>query len=63
MLEKGLDNESVQNKYIKTKIKLYHGKMNTNVQGNEIPEDGVRFSCFSIMSLYSVVKVGKKHYP
>ena len=43
--------------YIKTKVKLYDNKVNTNFQGKEIPKvfvfDYVRFCC----------NVGKKYYP
>ena len=36
LLEKAFDSELVYNKYIKSKIKLYNGKINTNFYGNKI---------------------------
>ena len=38
--KKGFDSELVYNeKYIKTKIKFYEGKINTNVHGNKVPKE------------------------
>ena len=40
LLKKSLDSEPVYNdKYIKTKIKIYNSRVNTNFHGNEMPED------------------------
>ena len=50
------------NKYIKAKINLYNGKKNTDFQNNKIEEEGVHYSCLSVMLLDSVLKVGKKYY-
>ena len=36
--------------------------MNIHFQGNKIPE-GVRCTCFSIILLDFVVRVGKRYYP
>ena len=32
-------------KYIKTKIKSYGDKINTNFQGNKIPKEGTSYKC------------------
>ena len=51
------DSEPVYNdKYIKTKITLYNGKINIKFFRNEIPEDGTRCACLSIILWDSVVK-------
>ena len=64
LLEKGFHSELVyDNKHIKTKINLYSGKINTNFQGNKIPEESVGCTCFSITLLDSIVRVGKRYYP
>ena len=49
--------------YIKTKVKMYDNKVNTNFQGKEIPKGDASYKCLSLVMLDSVVKVGKKYYP
>ena len=61
-----LDSEPVYgdtDSYIKTKIKKYDNKVNTNFQGKEVPKEGSSYKCLSLIMLDSVVKVGKKFYP
>ena len=36
-------------KYIKTKIKMYEDRVNTNFQGKEIPKEDVSYKCFSYL--------------
>ena len=50
-------------KYIKTKIKLYSGNVNTNFQGKKLSKEKVPSKYLSIIMLDSVVKVKKKYYP
>ena len=54
-------------KYIKTKIKLYGDRVNTNFQGKKEPKENASFECFSLIMLDSVIRVNKifiilKHY-
>ena len=49
-------------KYIKTKIKTYGDRVNTNFQGQETPKETATYKCISLM-LDSVIKVNKKYYP
>ena len=49
-------------KYIKTKIKVYAGSMITNFQSNKMPKEKAPCKCLSIIMLDSVIK-GKKSYP
>ena len=51
------DNE----KYIKTKIKIYSGCVNTNFQGKKCQK--VPYKSLSIIMLDSVIKAKKKYYP
>ena len=51
------------NKYIKTKIKLYNNRINTNFQGNKIPEDNEYCTSLSVILLDSIVNVDGKYYP
>ena len=61
-----LDSEPVygdNDKYIKTKIKLYGVKENTNFQGKKVPKENVSHKCLSLIRLDSVIRVNKKYYP
>ena len=49
-------------KYIKTKIKTYGDKVNTNFQGQKVPKENASYKCISIM-LDSAIRVNKKYYP
>ena len=59
-------NESVygdNDKYIKTWIKSYGDKINTNFQGKKIPNENTSYKCLSLIMIDSVVRVNKKYYP
>ena len=49
--------------YIKTKVKMYDNKVNTNFQGKETPKGDSSCKCLSLIMLDSVGQVGKKYYP
>ena len=42
--------------YIKTKIKLYGDKLNTNFQAKKLPKENVSYKCLSLIILDSVNK-------
>ena len=50
-------------KYIKTKIKMYGDRVNTNFQGKEVPKENAPYKCLSLIVLDSVIRVNKKYYP
>ena len=50
-------------KYIKTKIKIYAGSMVTNFHNKKMPKEKVPWKCLSIIMLDSVIKANKKYYP
>ena len=51
-------------KYIKTKIKIYNDKVYTNFQHNKIPEDNKYCACLSVILLDSIfVNSNKEYYP
>ena len=52
-----------ENKYIKTKIKIYASSMITNFHDKKMPKEKVPCKCLSIMMLDSVMKANKKYYP
>ena len=49
-------------KDIKTKIKFYEDKVNTNFQGKKIPKENASYKCLSLITLDSVIRANKKYY-
>ena len=49
--------------YIKTKIKVYVDKINTNFQGKKIQKESASYKCLSLIMLDSAVRANKKYYP
>ena len=50
-------------KYIKTKIKMYEDRVNTNFQGKKALKENASYKCLSLIMLDSVIRVNKKYYP
>ena len=50
-------------KYIKTNIKLYGDKVNTNFQRKKVPKQNISYKCLSLIMLDYVIRVNKKCYP
>ena len=50
-------------KYIKTKIKMYEDRVNTNFQGKKVPKEDASYNCLSLFVLDSVIRISKKYYP
>ena len=50
-------------KYIKTKTKIYDGSLNTNFQGKKMSKEKAPWKSLSIIMLDSIVKAKKKYYP
>ena len=50
-------------KYIKTKIKIYAHSMITNFHNKNVPKEKAPCKCLSIIMLDSVIKANKKYYP
>ena len=50
-------------KYIKTKIKTYGDRVNTNFHGQKVHKENATYKCISLIMLDSVIKVNKKYYP
>ena len=54
------DSEPVYNKkYLKTDIKSYYGKINTNFYYNKISKEGSQYICLSVILIDSVFKTDK----
>ena len=50
-------------KYIKTKIKIYGDRVNTNFKGKKVPKENASYKFISLIRLDSVIRVNKKYYP
>ena len=50
-------------KYIKTKIKLYEDRVNTNFQSKKVPKENASYKCLSLIMLDFVIRLNKKYYP
>ena len=50
-------------KHLRTKIKSYKGKINTNFHNNKIPKEHFQNICWSVILLDSIFKAGKNYYP
>ena len=51
------------NKYIKTKIKIYADSIITNFHNKRMPKEKAPCKCLSIIMIDSVIKANKKYYP
>ena len=50
-------------KYIKTKIKMYAGSVITHFHNKKMPKEKVPCKCLSMIMTDSVIRVNKKYYP
>ena len=50
-------------KYIRTNLKIYEDRVNTNFQGKKVPKENASYKCLSLIMLDSVIRVNKKYYP
>ena len=46
-------------KYVKTKIKSYNKKINTNFHNNKIPKEDSKYICLSVILINSVYRKDK----
>ena len=54
---------SDDDKYIKTKIKMYANSIITNFLNKIIPKEKAPCQCLSIIMIDSIIRVNKKYYP
>ena len=63
-IKKVFDSKPVYNeKYLKTKIKSYEGKINANFHNDKIPKESSQCICLSEFLIDSVFRAGKNYYP
>ena len=66
LLNREFDSEPVYgdvDKRIKTKIKMYGDRVNTNFQSKKVPKENASYKWISLIMLGSVIRVNKKYYP
>ena len=66
LLNTEFDSEPVygdKDKHIKTKIKMYEDRVNSNFQGKEVTKEDASYKCLSLIVLESAIRVSKKYYP
>ena len=47
-------------KYIKAKVREFNGVINTNFLGDEIPKEGMHYTCITCITIDSVMRMEKK---
>ena len=52
-----------EDRYIKTKVKMYGDRVNRNFQVKKVPKENASYKCFSLIMLDSVIRANKKFYP
>ena len=52
-----------EEKYIKAKVKTFSCVINTLFSGDEIPNERVKYTSISCISIDSVIRINKKSYP
>ena len=63
LIKKEFNSEPVYNdKYIKTKIKIYNNRVYTNFQHNKIPKDNEYCACLPVILLDSIFVNSDKEY-
>ena len=64
LMKREFESEAVYgDKYIKIKVKSYGDTINRNFQAKKITKENTKYTCLSVISLDSVIKVGKKVLP
>ena len=64
ILSKKIDSKPAYNgKYLKAKIKSYHGKISTNSHNNKIPKEGSQCICLSVILSDLLFRTDKNYYP
>ena len=53
------DNE----KYIKTKIRMYEDRVITNFQGKKKTKENASYNCIALLSVDCIIRMNKKYYP
>ena len=49
--------------YLKAKVREFDSKIKTNVSGNGVPKETIRYTCIVCITIDSVIRIDKKNYP
>ena len=52
-----------ENKYLKAKVREFHGDIKTNFLGNGLPKENTYYTCIACITIDSVLKMNKKNNP
>ena len=51
-----------ENKYLKAKVREFHGNIKTNFLGNGLPKENTCYTCIACITIHSVIKMNKKTF-
>ena len=49
-------------KYLKTRVREYDGKIKTNFLGNDVPKENMHYTCIACITVDSVMRMEKKNF-
>ena len=49
-------------KYLKTRVREYDGKIKTNFLGNDVPKENIHYTCIACITIDSVMRMEKKNF-
>ena len=49
--------------YIKVKVREFDSKIKTHFLGDKVPKENMHYTCIVCITIDSVMKMDKKHYP
>ena len=49
--------------YLKAKVREFDGEIRTNFLGNDTPKENMYYNCNACITIVSIMKMNKKHYP
>ena len=49
-------------KYLKTRVREYDGKIKTNFLGNDVPKENMHYICIACITIDSVMRMEKKNF-
>ena len=52
-----------EHKYLRTKVREFHGVIKTKFLGNGVPKENMHYTCISCTTIDSVMKMDKKYFP
>ena len=52
-----------EQKYLKTKVREYDGKIKTNFLDNDVPKENMYYTYIACITIDSVMRMDKKNYP